>query len=166
MFKEKSISKIVILHLFAILLVILNLSDVRIVGLSHVFPLFDLMAVFYFAVFKNIFGLWFVFLLGTWNDALNSNPIGTTSICYILLVKLFALLNSKLLIRENFKLIWQQFIAFCCCFLVLKWTILSIMSSSFYDITNVIVQMVISSIFYVLTHKFFDHLSKKLLEEN
>ncbi len=156
--------RIILLHIVAILLVISNVSDIRIAGLSDLIPLFDLMAVFYFAVFKNIFGIWFVFLLGVWNDALNGNPLGTTSICYIILIKFFQVLNQKLMIRDNFKHIWQQFVAFCFCFLLMKWLMLSVFNGEFHSVTTVLVQFVLSSVLYVVLHKFFDYLSGKLLE--
>ncbi len=164
MIRQQSLSRLIFLHLIAILFVVLNVSDVRIAGLSDLIPLFDLMIIFYFAVFKNIFGIWFVFLLGIWNDALNGNPLGTTALCYILLVKFFILVNSKMMIRENFKQIWQQFIAFCFLFLLMQWLILSMFNSSFYSIVTPLVQFVLSSTIYILMHKFFDYLSEKLLE--
>lgn len=164
MLEQKSISRVILLHLVAILFVIFNVSDVRIAGLSDLIPLFDLMSIFYFVVFKSFFAVWFIFLLGIWNDALNGNPLGVTAICYIVLTKFFLLLNHKLLIRENFKQIWQQFVAFCFCFLLMKWLILSIFNGEFYSVTTVVVQFILSSVLYVVMHKVFDYLSAKLLE--
>ncbi len=163
MFAEKSLSRIILLHVIAILLVIFNVSDIRIAGIASVIPLFDLMAVFYFAVFKNIFGIWFVFLLGIWNDALNGNPLGTTALCYILLIKLFSFLNNRMIIRENFTQIWRQFIGFCFLFLLIKWLILSIFDNGFLNLATPLAQLILSSLVYVLMHKFFDYLSEKLL---
>lgn len=154
------------LHLVAILFVITNVSDVRIAGLSNIIPLFDLMMIFYFGAFKNVFGIWFIFLLGIWNDALNGNPLGTTALCYILLVKFFSLLNQKMVIKEKFIQIWQQFIAFCFLFLLMKWAILSIFNGSPYSLITPAVQLVLSSAFYIVMHKFFDYLSQKLLEDS
>jgi cell shape-determining protein MreD len=165
MLEQKSISRIVVLHLVAILFVIFNISDIRIAGLLDLIPLFDLMIIFYFTVFEGVFGIWFIFLLGIWNDALNGNPLGITALCYIVLVKIFGLLNGKLLIRENFKQIWQQFIAFCFCFLLMKWLMLSAFNGAFLSITTALVQFVLSSTLYVVMHKFFDYLSTKLLEK-
>ena len=165
MLEQSSIPRIIFLHLIAIMLVIVNISDIRIAGISKVIPLFDLMAVFYFAVFRNSFGIWFVFLLGIWNDALNGNPLGTTALCYILLIKLFGLLNNRMVIKENFLQVWKQFTAFCFLFLLLKWMILSLFNQSSYGFATPLVQLILSSLFYVLMHKFFDHLSHKLLGE-
>jgi hypothetical protein len=50
-------------HLIAVLFVIMNVSSFNVAGFANVIPLFDLMAIFYFAVFKNIFAIWFIFLL-------------------------------------------------------------------------------------------------------
>ncbi len=166
MLAQKSISRVIILHLVAILFVIFNVSDIRIAGLSDLIPLFDLMAVFYFAVFRNVFAVWFIFILGVWNDALNGNPLGTTALCYILLTKFFVLLNHKLMIRENFRQSWEQFVSVCFCFLLMKWLMLSIFNGEFYSVTTIIAQFILSSVFYVAVHKFFDYLSAKLLENN
>lgn len=163
--EQKSFARVFTLHLIAILLVIFNVSDIRIAGLSNIIPLFDLMAVFYFGIFKNTFSIWFIFLLGVWNDALNGNPLGTTALCYILLIKLFSLLNGRMMIRENFKQIWQQFIGFSFLFLLMKWIILSVFNGSPYSVITPVVQLILSSVLYVLMHKFFDYLSTKLLEE-
>lgn len=162
MFQQKSLSRIFILHLIAILFVIFNISDIRIAGFSNLFPLFDLMMIFYFAVFQNIFSIWFIFLLGIWNDALNGNPLGLTALCYILLIKLFLFFNSKMMIRENFRQIWQQFTFFCFLFLLTKWILLSILNGSFYSPNSALMQFVLSSSLYILMHKFFDYLCSKL----
>ena len=166
MLEQKSISRLIFLHIIAILFVILNISNIKIGGFSDVMPLFDLMIIFYFAIFRNKFEIWFIFLMGTWNDALNGNPLGTTALCYIVLVKLFSLLNNRPSIKENFKQVWHQFTAFCLCFLLMKWCILSILSGTMYSATIAIVQLILSSIIYVVMHRFFDYLSLKLLEDN
>jgi rod shape-determining protein MreD len=165
MLSQKSISHTIALHLIAILFVIINISEIKIAGLTNVIPLFDLMMIFYFSIFRNNFSIWFVFLLGIWNDALNGNPLGTTALCYIILIKLFTLFNSKMMIRENFNQIWQQFIIFCFLFLSAKWLILSILSGNSYNVVSPLVQFILSSIVYILMHKFFDYISQKLLEE-
>jgi len=151
--------------MIAILLVIFNISDIKIAGFSKLIPLFDLMAVFYFAVFHRVFSIWFIFLLGTWNDALNGNPLGATALCYILLTRLFIAFNHKLVIRENFKQIWHQFVIFCGGFLLLKWLLLSMLNGGLYSFMTIFIQFILTSCFYVLMHKFFDYLYQKLVEE-
>jgi cell shape-determining protein MreD len=165
MLEERSITKVITLYLIAILFVIVNLSNIKIAGFASLIPLFDLMMVFYFGIFKNTFPIWFIFLLGIWNDALNGNPLGTTALCYIVLIKFFLLLNSKMLIKENFIQVWKQFVSFCFLFLFMKWVFLSIFSGMAYSIVTPLVQLALSTSLYVLMHRFFDYLSAKLLEQ-
>jgi len=163
--QQNSLLRVIALHLIAILFVIVNVSDIKIAGLTNVIPLFDLMMIFYFGVFKNVFSIWFIFLLGVWSDALCGNPLGLTALCYILLVKIFTMLNGRMMIRENFDQLWKQFIAFCALFLLMKWAMLSIFNSAVYSIISPLVQLALSSVLYVVMHKFFDYLSQKLLGE-
>jgi rod shape-determining protein MreD len=165
MLNKNSLPRLIVLHLIAILFVIFNVSDVKIVGLTSVIPLFDLMMIFYFAVFLNVFSIWFVFLLGVWNDALCGNPLGVTALCYILLIKLFSVLNGRIMIRENFDQMWKQFIAFCTLFLLMKWAMLSFLNAAAYSLISPLVQLALSSVLYVVMHKFFDYLSQKLLDK-
>ena len=163
MFQEKSISRLILLHVIAILFAVTNLINIDIAGINKVMPLFDLMIIFYFAVFRSTFGIWFVFILGVWNDGLNGNPLGTTSLCYIILIKFFILLNNRLVIKENFIQVWKQFVIFCLLFLLLKLAILYLFNQVHYGISTIITQFILSSSFYVLMHRLFDHLSQKLL---
>jgi cell shape-determining protein MreD len=163
---HRSILRVIALHLIAILFVIFNVSDIKINGLSSALPLFDLMIIFYFSVFRNNFSTWFIFLMGIWSDALMGTHLGVTALCYILLVKLFNILNVKLNIQENFQQIWKQFVVFCGAFLFLKWSLLSLLGGSVYAVNIVIIQFILSSSFYVVMHKFFDYLSIKLLDNN
>lgn len=166
MINHKPISKILALHLVAIIFVILNISDIQIAGLSGVIPLFDVMMIFYFTIFREVFATWFIFLIGIWTDALLGLPLGITSFCYIVCIKIFLIINLKLNIKENFQQVWRQFIAFCCFFLFVKWSILSAFNGAPYDFNIILIQCLLSSCFYVVMHKFFDYLSEKLTQDN
>ncbi len=69
------------------------------------------------------------------------------------------------MIREEFKQLWQQFIAFCGIFLLLKWLALSMLNSAIYSVVTPFVQFILTSSLYVLMHKIFDYLYYKLIEE-
>jgi len=159
MLEKKSITKIILLHLFVIFLTILNLSNIKISGFADIMPLLD------FTIFKDKFSLWFVFFLGIWADALNGNILGITSLSYIILIRLFMLFNNRIFVRENFVQIWQQFVAFCFLFLCMKWTMFVILNGKPIAISSLLMQLVISSFCYVLMHMLFDYLSTKLLGE-
>ncbi|HLD76716.1 MAG TPA: hypothetical protein VI861_01140 [Rickettsiales bacterium] len=143
----------------------LNIFNIEIAGFARVIPLFDVMMIFYFTVFLPVFGLWFIFLLGIWADALNGNPLGMTSLIYIFLIKFFTILNQKMVIRDEFRQLWQQFVIFCACFLFLKWSFLSLFNGAIYSLITIFVQLILSAVFYVIMHKFFDFLNRKLIEE-
>jgi rod shape-determining protein MreD len=165
MIEQKSLAKSILLNLFAIVLVIMNLTNVNIAGFNDIMPAFDVMAVFYFAVYKNIFGLFFVFLLGIWNDSLNGNSLGVTALLYIILIKFFQILNNRILNKDNFIKIWQQFIYFLILYLCGKWVFLIIINGGSSSFSILFFQIVISSLFYIPMHKLFDYLSIKLLGE-
>lgn len=150
-----SLTKNIVFHALAILCVVMNISSLQIGGMSHIIPSLDVIIIFYFAVFREEFSVWFLFLLGIWNDALSGNPLGTTAICYIFLVKIFNILNKKLVISDEFRQILQQFIIFISLFFVLKLLILSAFNANDYDTKIVIIQIIISSLTYIVVHKLF-----------
>lgn len=157
---SKNNSKIVI-YLVTILVTMFNIVDVKIAGFSKVWPLFDVMFIFYFAIFNRVFSSWFVFLIGLFGDALNSNPLGMTSLLYIFLIEFFEIVNQRFVIRDDFKQIFYQFILFLALLLFLKWIFISLYNSSFYDVKILIIQLILSGFLYVVVHKFCDYLSNK-----
>ena len=160
-----SLRNIVILQIIAILFAMLNLSNIKIEYVADFLPLFDVMIIYYFAVLRpEVFAVWFLFLLGIITDSINGFPLGITSLSYILTVKLFNVLNQKMLLKENFQQIFGQFIAFVFSILLLKLSMLSIYHFKSYNFVGSAIQMFITSTLYVLLHKFFDYLDKKLLK--
>ena len=160
-----SLRNIVILQIIAILFAMLNLSNIKIEYVADFLPLFDVMIIYYFAVLRpEVFAVWFLFLLGIITDSINGFPLGITSLSYILTVKLFNVLNQKMLLKENFQQIFGQFIVFVFSILLLKWSMLSIYHFKSYNFVGSAIQMFITSTLYVLLHKFFDYLDKKLLK--
>ncbi|MDA0902691.1 MAG: rod shape-determining protein MreD [Proteobacteria bacterium] len=159
---KSSFVKVTALHLIAVLFTVFNLTNVGF--FPDFIPLFDLMIIYYFTIYRSgVFGWWFLLLLGVWDDSLTGLPIGITAFSYLIGVKIFEILNHRLIIRENFTQIWQQFIAFSFFILAFKWVLLSIYYSTTYSIINPLIQIAISSLLYVVMHRFFDYLSLKLL---
>lgn len=163
MIRKASVTNLIIFHFIAVLIAMSNVFNVEIAGFSKVLPLFDVMTVFYFSVFLHVFGMWFVFLLGLFNDALNGNPLGLTSLVYIILIYFFTAANHRLIVREDFKQILYQFMIFLFIYLFAKWMFLSIYNDSVYGIATLIVQFILSSVFYVVMHKFCDYLNQKFV---
>jgi rod shape-determining protein MreD len=145
----------------------LTLSDIKVAAIANFLPLFDVMIIYYFAVYRpNIFSAWFLFLLGLMSDAMSGLPLGTTSIIYIITVKIFTHMSQKIMAQENFKQVFQQFIAFIFTILALKWLFLSLYYLKLYNIYPPLIQLSISASIYVIMHKFFDYLSTKLLGQD
>lgn len=165
MLEQKSLTKSLILHIVVVVLAIMNLTNINIAGFNDIMPAFDLMAVFYFTIYKNVFGLFFIFLLGIWNDALNGNPLGITSLIYIILIKFFLILNIRILNRDNFVKLWQQFIYFVIFYFLGKWVFLAILNGGSSSFGILLVQIIVCGLFYIPIHKLFDYLSIKLLGE-
>jgi rod shape-determining protein MreD len=162
-----NLRNIFILQIIAVFFAMLNLSNIKIEYVADFLPLFDVMIIYYFAILKpDIFSVWFLFLLGIISDSINGFPLGITSICYIVLVKIFCGLNRRIMMKDNFHQIFGQFIAFTFCVLFLKWSIISMYHFKIYNIINPIIQLVITCTIYVLIHKVFDFLDRKLLESS
>jgi rod shape-determining protein MreD len=160
-----NLRNIFVLQIIAILFAMLNLSNIKIEYVADFLPLFDVMIIYYFAVLKpDIFAVWFLFLLGIVSDAISGFPLGITSICYILTVKLFCGLNKRIAMRETFHQIFGQFVAFTFVILFLKWLIISTYHFKAYNIISPLIQLVITCTIYILMHRVFDYLDKKLLD--
>lgn len=163
--KQNKFLHLIAVHLIAIFLVTLNISAVKIVGLNKILPLFDLMAIFYFTIFRNIYSLAFILLLGIWGDALEGNVLGISALCYILLIKLFLMLNNRMIIAESFKQIWQQFAIFSLLFLLLKLLVMAVTTHQSYDLLALLIKWILSVIFYVVMHRFFDRLGRNVYKD-
>lgn len=166
MLTAKYILKNLIFYIIAIIFTSFNICTIKIAGLQSVIASFDVVSIFYFAVFKNLFGLWFIFLLGIWGDALSNNAIGISSLSYIVMVKFFQVANNKLIIKENFYQIWKQFSLFFAFILIIKWLLLSMIASNFYPVYKLLMQLILTVSFYPIIHKFLNFFSKKITGEN
>ncbi len=161
-----NLRSIIILQLIAVLFAMLNLSNIKIEFVADFLPLFDLMIIYYFTIVRpGIFSIWFLFILGMISDSINGFPLGVTSLCYIIAVKLFTNLSQRIVVKENFQQIFGQFIAFAFFVLLLKWFMLSVYYFRIYNFSGPLIQLVITSIFYIFMYKFFDYLDKKLIAD-
>jgi len=156
-----------LIQIIAIIFAMLNLSNIKIEYVADFLPLFDIMIIYYFAVLKpDVFAVWFLFLLGIISDSINGFPLGITSVCYIIVVKLFCSLNKRIMMYDTFHQIFGQFVAFAFSILFLKWLIISIYHLKTYNIISPLIQLVITCTIYILMHRVFDYLDRKLLENN
>lgn len=155
------------LHLTAIILTLLSVSNIKIEQIANFLPLFDVMIIYYFSVYKEeVFSIWFLFILGIISDSITGLPLGVTSLGYITIVKLFNIVNQKIVLKETFLQIFQQFIVFAFAILFFKFALLSLYHLQIHNAINPLIQLIISAVTYIFMHKFFDFLNKKLLGED
>ncbi len=145
-----------IIYFISIVFAVFSFLDFEIAGLSVAWPLFDVMMIYYFRIFRSFFSLWFIFFLGLIVDSLSGEILGVTSLTYIIGVKFFEYLEIRLAIKDEFEQVLRRFVAFLTCILLLKWLILSIANFASYNFVAILIQLVISSVCYVFMHKLLD----------
>lgn len=154
---------IVGIHLVAIVLAMVSFLDFNVAGFSLAIPLFDVIVIYYFRVFRNIFSLTFLFFLGLIVDSLSGGILGLTSLLYIINVKAFAYIETRLSIKEEFEDVLGRFAAFLASFLFLKWGLLSVINFTSYGVLALVIQFVLSLICYVIMHKVLDEYCRKYI---
>lgn len=154
-----------VVHLLAIIFVIIQLSSFSIDNFARIIPSLDIMIIFYFWFNRKIYGLFFIFFLGLWHDAILGNILGVTSLSYILAIKFFEIINNRLFSKEGFVNIWYQFIAFCAIIFMLKWLLLGILNNNLGDLKILLINLVLTILLYIVMHGFFDFLSNKMPED-
>ncbi len=113
------------------------------------------MIIYYFTIYRNnIFGLLFITLIGLWSDAISGYPLGLTSIIYISIIKIYHIINHKFTSKENFIEIIIEFTIFTILIISLKWLLISIYYNNIYNFMPFLIQIIISSITYIIIHNF------------
>ena len=154
----------IIFYLIAIILVITNIVPIKISNLPSIFPMLDIMMIYYFSiVVPGRMPYWFIFVMGVWSDAIMGLPLGLTSLAILIAVKIFTSINTRLIIKRQFHQLWGQYVMFSLLILFIKWVILSIYHGNLYPILWMILQVLISSLLYVVMHKVFGYLNKLLI---
>ena len=162
MLKYKAIAVKIFYYLFVIFAVTLNISNIKIIAINSLIPCFEIATIFYSIAMNNIFGLWFVFIVGIWSDSVNSTHLGISYLCYIIVIKFFHLLYEKIFIKENFSHILMHFSFFIFLFQFLKISFLIIIDKHFYDISRLLIQSLLTIAIYPMLHYFFDYLDNKI----
>ncbi|MFC1659043.1 hypothetical protein ACFL0U_00555 [Pseudomonadota bacterium] len=163
--KEKTLNlvKILSLHLIVLFFVTLNVIPIVISDTPNISPMFSVIVVFYFTVYKTeIFSNFFIFLIGIWVDSLRALPLGTTSLALLLSVKIIHEINSRLLTKDTFLQLVNLFVIFCAIFSFIKWSILSLFYTTPYPVIPVFLNIGVTILLYILLHNLFDFLNAKL----
>ena len=159
-----NITKLFILYFITIIFTSIHLITFDfLVNNNLSLPLFELMIIYYFTIYKhNTFGLLFIALIGLWSDALSGSPLGFSSIIYISIIKIYHIINHKFVIKENFIEIIIEFTIFITSIIFLKWLFLSIYYNNTYNFMPFLMKIIISSISYIAMHNLLNFLTKKV----
>ncbi len=152
---QDNLSQIVAIYALSIVFAMLGFLNFEVAGFSLAFPLLDVIAIYYFRIFKKVFSLWFIFFLGLIADSLSGELLGLTSLIYILLIKIFEYAESRLSPRDDFEQVLKRFLVFLLSFLFSKWLILSLIHYAGYSFWVIIVQFLITATCYVFMHKIY-----------
>lgn len=112
--------------LVLIFLFILSIAPLKLGVFSDARPMFLVIAVYYWSLFRPKFlGIFGVFILGILHDLILGLVLGTTS--FILIgVHVIMLRQRALLIRQPFTILWAGFALLCFCVSIIKWAISSL----------------------------------------
>lgn len=88
-------------------------------------PSLVLVAVYYWAVHRpDLFRPGIVFLVGLFNDAINSLPLGLSALVFVAVHQL-VLTQRRLFVRQSFFMLWFGFVLTMFCAMVGQWLVLS-----------------------------------------
>jgi rod shape-determining protein MreD len=138
--------------MLTLLLVIIGVVPLRILDFSTVMPLFPLMAVYHWAVFRpRLLPAYAVFLIGILQDILTGAPVGVNALVF-LLVYGAVLSQKRFFTGKSFIILWLGFSLIAAAATALNWIAVSLLSVTVVEIRTAAFQ-------YLLTIGFFPALA-------
>ncbi len=150
--------------MLTLFLVMVCLAPKHISGLEKVMPLLPLMPVFYWGMLHaREMPYWFVFSVGIIVDTATGQPLGISSLLYIIFL---AMLHAqrKYFHKEGFIIKWAYFCGMLLVMVVLNWICLSLYFMTFLSLSLSLVQWLITAGLYPLMHSGFDIVDKRIQE--
>jgi hypothetical protein len=121
-------------------------------------------ALYHFYIYKRRFSMFFIFILGIWNDAILNITLGASSLCYFLVIVVFLFFENITLKKIDRKTIYAKSFIFMAIYSFLKYLILNItgdISSSYHLISMAIFSFII---YFLLLAHFFEYIDKKIFK--
>lgn len=113
-----------------LLLLLLALTPTHLPGLSPVMPMFALMAVYFWSIYRpELLGYGAVFGFGLLEDLLTATPIGSTALVF-LLTQWIVLRQQKFFNAKPFAVTWFAFVFVAAGAALIRWTAVGIVSAS------------------------------------
>ena len=134
--------------LLTMFLILLSSVPYDVPGLVRVMPLFSLIAIFHWGVYRaELMPIYAVFAIGFFQDALSGVTMGVFTIIYILVYNV-VLAQQRFFVKKSFYVVWLGFSIVSAGTTVLVWALLSIFKGSIIDPRAVIIQYVIGLSIY------------------
>lgn len=146
---------------------LLSVFPLHLPSLMHVMPLFNLMAIYYWAIYRStLLPVSLLFILGLAQDAMYGLPIGVTAFTNVMLYGITTG-QQRFFIKEHFIVVWLGFLCFSFIAGLIYWLLLSLYFQTLFPFRDVTVQWTLSVTFYACIHwilcKVFILLPDKLL---
>jgi rod shape-determining protein MreD len=131
-----------------VFLLILGLIPLHAPGLPSLSPMYTLMAVYFWAVYRpEGFGFGAAFTIGVIEDLLVGTPLGSTALT--LLVCQWVVLNQqKFFANRPFLEVWLAFTVIALGASMLRWFIAGVIGSGFPPVGNVFTSFMLTIVFY------------------
>lgn len=145
-----------------LLLFILTLLPIGMAGISVFTPNLSLVSIYYWTIFyPAAMPYWFVFILGVFVDSLHGEPLGISSLVF-LVFRFLVMVQQRLLARETFIAMWFSFGLGLAAILLIYWIALTIYHQAALPLEPVLMQWVFTFGIYPLAHMGFSLLYRHL----
>lgn len=161
--------RLALAHFVTLCLLFLNLVSFSFPSMGEVRPLFFLMAVFYWAVYRpTLIPPALVFVLGLVMDILSGFPIGLNAL--ILLAAQWLVRSQRLfLMGQSFLMLWAGFMVTAFLVVFIQWLSFAVISRAFSPLWPVLMEMGLSilvfpliSLLFVFVHRVLPLVHKSL----
>jgi rod shape-determining protein MreD len=150
--------------MITLFLIIICLAPKHITGLEKVMPILPLMPVFYWGMLHaREMPYWFVFLAGLLVDSATGQPLGLSSLLYIIFMTMLHA-QRKYFHKEGFVIKWGYFAGLLLVMTVLNWVCLSLYYMTMLPSVPALVQWLMTVGFYPLMHAGFEIVDKRIHE--
>ena len=151
--------------LLTILLIFLSSVPYEIPNLGRVMPLFSLIAIFHWGVYRaELLPNYAVFFIGFLQDVLSGVPMGVHTLIYILAYNLI-LAQQRFFARKSFYIIWLGFAIVSAGVMFMLWGMLSILNGVFIDFVPVVSQYGIGVGLYPIISYIFSRWQQVILQQ-
>lgn len=143
-------------------LVLFMVAPRQITGSVEFMPLFALMSIYYWGIFRpDVMPYWFVFIVGLLQDTLLGQPLGISSLLY-LLFRWMVPRQRRLFTRQVFGALWLGFVLITATIFLLKWTCLTLFFGRPMGLQPAAMQWVITVGLYPFLHQLFNQIYRLL----